>query len=98
MLNYYKIIANDTFVGVGSTYDLRKYQAKHNIIVTSDENSAQYIQHEEILYRDSWFAPLSTDSIEYEIASVIAIDQEEYDELVQAIDSGEDIPIETEPK
>lgn len=98
MLNYYKIIADDTFIGVGSTYDLRKYQSKHNVIVTSDDNSAQYIQHDEKLYRDSWLAPLSTDSIEYEIVSIITIDKEEYDELVQAIESGEDIPTEQEPE
>ena len=33
-MRYYKVLSNDSdYIGVASSYDLRKYQKKHNIII-----------------------------------------------------------------
>ena len=41
---YYKVLSNDSdYIGVASSYDLRKYQKKHNIIIVADEESANFI-------------------------------------------------------
>lgn len=93
-MNFYKIINNDEFIGVGTSYDFRRYQLKHGILLVSDENSAQYIQINDRLYRDDWFAPIITDELEYDNAKIISIDKDEYDVLYKAVETGEEVQIE----
>lgn len=97
-MTYYKIIKNNEFIGIGTSYELRKYQQKHNILLVADDNTAQYIQVKDKLYRDDWFKLLNTSSIEYEIANISVISEDEYKQLLEAIDKGEEIsiPIEEE--
>ena len=92
-MTYYKIIVNSEFVGVGTTYDLRKFQQKHSILITSDENDSQYIQIEDLLYRDSWFATLSTNKYDFINASITSIPKDEYDALKGAMDRQEEIVV-----
>ena len=42
-MKYYKVLKNSEYIGVGSSYDLRKYQKKHNIVIIADEEHAQFI-------------------------------------------------------
>lgn len=95
-MNYYKVIANNAFVGVGCSDDLRRRQKKHNILLVSDENHAEFIQINEKLYWDWWLAP--ADRANSIMATVVNIDKEEYDRLVKAVEDGEDIPVEEETK
>lgn len=92
-MTYYKIIKNNEFIGIGTSYELRKYQQKHNILLVADDNTAQYIQVKDKLYRDDWFKLLNTSSIEYEIANISVISEDEYKQLLEAIDKGEEISI-----
>ena len=92
-MNYYKIIQDDTFVGVATSYDLRRFQQKHRVMLTCDIDSAQYIQFNNILYRDNWFSPIITDSMRYEKAIIIAIEKDEYDTLYEAMETGKEIEI-----
>ena len=96
-MNYYKIIAEDSFVGVGTSEDLRRYQAKHRIIVVTTEDYTQYIQHDEKLYKDDWMAPVTSDT-EYIAAKVSVITESEYNAICEAIDGGEEVlVVEEEP-
>ena len=90
---YYKIIKDHEFIGIGTSYDLRVYQPKHDILLVADEDVAQYIQIKDQLYRDDWFKLLNTNSIEYEIANISVISEDEYKQLLEAIDKGEEISI-----
>ena len=90
---YYKLLKQDKFIGIGTSYNLRKFQLKHRILLLSDENNAQYIQVNDNFYRDDWFCPLTTDSIPYEKAKVISIDEEEYNKLNEAIESNKEIEV-----
>lgn len=92
-MNYYKIIQDDTFVGVATSYDLRRFQQKHRILLTCEIDSAQYIQFNDILYRDNWFSPIITDSIYFEEATIIVIEKDEYDTLCEAMETGKEIEI-----
>lgn len=65
-MKYYKLIDADKIIGVCSSYDLRKHQIKHDILLASDEDSAQYIQFKDKLYRDEWFKRLSTEKFDYD--------------------------------
>lgn len=89
-MKYYKVLKGSEYIGVGSSYDLRKYQKKHNIIIIADEEHAQFIQIDENFYRDSWMCKLDDEFDGYEIAQVIEIDNEEY-EALKAANSVEEI-------
>ena len=93
MMKYYKLINDKNFIGVCTSHDLRKFQSKHKILLFSDENNAQYIQIDDKIYRDDWFAPIITDSVDYETVKVIAIEKEEYDILHEAVETGKEIEI-----
>ena len=97
-MKYYKIINENAFVGVGTTIDLRRFQQKHQILLSCDESMAQYIQFEENLYRDSWMVPESTDKVQCETANVIEIDNEEYDNLLLAVKTNQEIKVIQEPE
>ena len=96
-MKYYKIIKNKEFIGVGTTLNLRRFQKKHKIILICDETQVQYIQLGDVLYRANWMWPETTDSVKYEIADVIRIEKDEYDLLLKAIETNEEIAIEEEP-
>ena len=96
-MKYYKIIKNKEFIGVGTTLNLRRFQKKHKIILICDETQVQYIQLGDILYRANWMWPETTDSVKYEIADVIRIEKDEYDLLLKAVETNEEITIEEEP-
>ena len=93
----YKIIKNKEFIGVGTTLNLRRFQKKHQIILMCDETQVQYIQLDDVFYRADWMWPENTDSIKYEIADVVRIEKDEYDLLLSAIETNEEIVIEEEP-
>lgn len=95
-MKYYKIVKNKEFIGVGTTLHLRRFQKKHQIILICDETQVQYIQLGDVLYRANWMWPENTDSVEYEIADVIRIEKDEYDLLLKAVETNEEITIEEE--
>ena len=96
-MKYYKIIKNKEFIGVGTTLNLRRFQKKHQIILICDETQVQYIQLGDVLYRANWMWPEITDSVKYEIADVVRIEKDEYDLLLHAVETNEEIIIEEEP-
>lgn len=96
-MKYYKIIKNKEFIGVGTTLNLRRFQTKHQIILICDETQVQYIQLGDVLYRANWMWPEAADSVKYEIADVIRIEKDEYDLLLKAVETNEEITIEEEP-
>ena len=96
-MKYYKIIKNKEFIGVGTTLNLRRFQKKHEIILICDETQVQYIRLGDVLYRANWMWPETTDSVEYEVADVIRIEKDEYDLLLNAVETNEEIVMEEEP-
>lgn len=93
-MKFFKIIKDKEFIGIGTTRDMRKFQKKHNVILMCDENEAQYIQYGEDLYHASWMEAVDGD---YVIADVIRIEEDEYNYLVSAIESNEEIKFSDEP-
>lgn len=96
-MKYYKVIKNKEFIGVGTTLNLRRFQNKHQIILICNETQVQYIQLGDTLYRANWMWPETTDSVKYDIADVIRIEKDEYDLLLNAVETNEEILIEEEP-
>ena len=95
-MNYYKLISGTNIVGIGLSLDLRRFQKKHRIILLCNEESAQYIQYKDILYHDNWMLPITTDTIAYETAEVIRIDEQEYNTLKATLETEDEIVVEPE--
>lgn len=92
-MHYYKIINGSNFVGVGTTLDLRRFQFKHRIVLCCEEDEAQYIQCEGILYHADWMKPETMVDSGCLTLDVIKIDKTEYDTLYKAVESGEEVQI-----
>ena len=97
-MNYYKIIADKEFIGVGNSTNMICYQVKHNIILGCTEKKAEYIICNEKLYHADWMLPINpmSDKYWYTKAEVIAIEEEEYNTLLSTIERNEEIIIMTE--
>ena len=93
-MKYFKIIKDNEFIGIGTTRDMRKFQKKHNVLLVCDENEAQYIQCGEDLYHAPWMEAVDGSPV---IADVIRIEEDEYNCLLSAIESNEEIKFSEEP-
>lgn len=93
-MSYYKLINGQTIVGVVSLNDFRRYQAKHGLVLFSDIEAAQYVEFRGVYYRDDWLRATITESVPYETVSIITIDKTEYDALVEAFETNDEIEIE----
>lgn len=93
-MSYYKLINGNNIVGVVSLNDFRRYQNKHGLILFSDLETAQYVEFRGTYYRDNWLRATSTDDVPYESVSIVLIDETEYNALVEAFETNEEIEIE----
>lgn len=96
-MTYYKLINGAHFVGIATQHNFRMFQHKHKILLACDEENAQYIECNDSFYRANWMVPITTDIISYETVEVINIDEEEYNILLAAVESGDEIIPEPEP-
>lgn len=92
-MSYYKIINGDNFIGVCTADDFRCYQKKHNILIRCNANSAEYIRHNEELYKADWFKTNKDSTFEAVEVSVVPILEEEYRALCEMIELGETISV-----
>lgn len=91
-MEYYKIIYNNTIVGVATSSQFVRYSLVNNNLLYCSKNKGQYIIYDEKLYRDSWMKPLSQ-SIDYIEAEVLRIDEVEYHTLYEALKTNEEITV-----
>lgn len=87
-MSFYKVVKDRVVLGVCTHDDFRRYQAKHKIIIISDPDKVEAIDCGGTLYRDTWMA---IPGIPCEPAAVIAITEDEYNELKAQLNAG-DIP------
>lgn len=91
-MRYYKILVNNSVIGVGDSGNLRKYQKKHKILLSCDENNAEYFDLNETLYHAIWMLLPDNEQYKYVNAEVIEINKDEYDVILAYMDNGEEIP------
>ena len=93
-MNYYKLISGQNIVGIASPLDFRMFQQKHRVLLACSDDTAQYVQCGDKLYRDTWMLPTTTNTIPYETVSVEIIEKSEYDALAAALETQEQIAVE----
>lgn len=90
---YYKLISDNTFIGIATSNEFRQFQAKHQIMLKSDEEHGSYVYYNKQYYRDSWMRPVITNIIPYIQIDIINIDEEEYNALSLAIEKDEEVQV-----
>ena len=92
-MKYYKIIQDNTFIGVVTSDNFVRYQPKTNMIVGSNERRGEFVEYKNTIYRATWMTPSTLNTEGYELAEVIEVTKEFYDEykdIIEAIDMGDD--------
>lgn len=91
MDKFYKLIHDGNFIGVCTSLDFCKFQKKRKILLICDETLGQYVSYKDTLYRDSWMAPVITDSIDFVECKIIEVSKDTYDTLCKAIETDQDL-------
>ena len=73
-----------------------RYQARHNVLLYTDIDHAEYVECNGSLYRDNWLNPTSTLKIPYIEVNIVSIDEDEYEALFEAFETKEEVEIEAE--
>ena len=90
-MKYYKIIVGTTFIGVVYSGQFVTANGKGRLVV-SDETHGQFVNYKDLLYRDYWMVPTTTNH-PFTFAEIIEITEEEYDALKEAMEKDEEIVI-----
>lgn len=87
-MKYFKIIKDEIIIGAITSNNFMRYLSITDCFVRADEQIGEYITYHGEFYRSTWMQPI-VKSVKYTDAIVIEIDEEEYDALVEALDSNE---------
>lgn len=90
-MNYFKIIAGNTFIGAVTSYNF--FIEVNKKLRSSNDILGQFVEYEGHLYRDYWMAPIPNNSRVFIEARISQITQEEYTAFVKAQQSDEPIII-----
>lgn len=87
-MNYFSVIdADNVFVGAATSYDFRRYQKKHSIILGCNEDIGEYLEIGETYYRDGWMTPVNPLSpVMWAPAVIERISEEEYKLLANPVE------------
>lgn len=93
-MKYYKIIQDKSFIGVVRSGQFVSESTDNHRLFYTDELHGQYVNYNEILYRDYWMIPLISNKYSYQNAEIQEITEEEYLSILQTIQNNEEIIIE----
>ena len=85
---YYKIVKDNTVLGVATSNDLIRYQSLHKMYLMASESSAEAIVCNGVIYHADWMREFKAPT-KYIEADVLAIDEEEYNVLSKAFETNE---------
>ena len=68
------------------------------MVLFSEVDRAQYVEFKGIYYRDNWLRATTTDTVEYEEVTIARIEEDEYDALVEAFETTEEVIVQEEPQ
>ena len=91
-MKYYKLINDNTLIGVIHSGAFVKESANGARLFYSDEVRGEFVDYNGLLYRDYWMVPTQS-SRNYTLINIIEITKEEYDTIKTAIDNNETIII-----
>lgn len=94
-MQYYKIIQDDTIIGVITSNDFIRYSDAINAFIGATPEEADLAEYKNKTYRARWMKPMNSNiTILYTVVQIIEITQEEYNIIADAIRKDEIIVIE----
>ena len=93
-MKYYRIILNNSIIGVVCSTDFRVWHPRNSFLGIANENTGQFVEYNNVLYRDRWMARNNDGYSYFTFATIEEISEEDYNLLHTAIEAEEEIPIE----
>ena len=90
-MKYFKVIKDDMIVAAITSNDFMRYLAITDCFVRANEQIGEYATSKGQFYRSTWMQPI-VKLVPYTEALIIAIEEEEYNTLVEALYHNEIIP------
>lgn len=96
-MKYFKIIKENKVIEVSTL--LIRIDQNHNLPFSCEIDKAQFVQSRngETLYHDSWLRSVRNINFSYQDATIIEIDQNEYEELEALLGDYETVDVELRP-
>lgn len=91
-MKYYKLINDNTLIGVIHSGAFVKESANGARLFYSDEVRGEFVDYKGLLYRDYWMVPTHS-SRNYTLVTITEITEEEYNTIKAAMDNNETIII-----
>lgn len=89
-MKYYKLILNNTFIGVVSSMNFVVENSRTHWLLSSNEEYGQFVIYEDNIYRDYWMAPtLDNTKISFTSIQIKEITVEEYNIYIDAISNNQ---------
>lgn len=92
-MKYYKIIKDDSFIGVIHSGQFVVEGIKKIKLFNGDEQNGQYVIFQGALYRDYWMAPIENPHFNFTFANITEVSQEDYEAYLEAIANNQPIII-----
>ena len=89
-MKYYKIIIDSKIVAVATSKNFKVYSAKHKFFLDATEKTGEYVYVNRRAYRAEWMVE-PTPGPSYYMANIIAINEQEYEDLQEALEIEEEI-------
>lgn len=94
-MKYYKIIKDNTFVGIITSNNFIRYQNANRMLMGANEETGDLVDYNNHLYRALWMKPMNPNiNQHFEIADITEISQEEYNSFSDAIRANKQIIVE----
>ena len=100
-VKFFKVVKDNTVIAVGTDLTFAHYVESGNRVHICGAYEGEYIVTDRGYFHDNWMNPVNHKAIiEYEMAEVKQISEEEYDTLVKMLDQNEEVinEIQEEPK
>ena len=93
-MTYFKMIQDSKIVDVGFVF--LKWNTKRNKLYVCDIDEGQFIQsyNEKTIYKTSWLKPSPEGVCEYETATIVVINETEFEDLKELLSGGESVEVE----
>lgn len=96
-MKYYKIIKDNTFIGIITSNNFIRYQDANHMFMGADEKTGDLVEYNDNLYRGLWMKPINElVHASYIVADIIEINREEYNDFYNAMKVNEEIVVEEE--
>lgn len=94
-MRYYKLIDNNTIIGVVASNDFMQYSPYADCYLRSNEQTGEFVSYKGKFYRSDWMTPPQV-TLDFQEINIINISEEEYYTLQQAFKTQTQIEIEDE--